>query len=150
MTKATKSSIVNFCEDIFKVDLEITNREHVENFMIEEYKAFGVICGITIVSSIVTSFRSKCLFQGENDQIPSLAKIISNIPLFGKYLANYHFFGTWVMCWLDIFFKLQSPRGTQVCKARVWNLSSIQSSSVKIWIGKWNSISTCETQQLCT
>ena len=50
MTKATKSSIVNFCEDIFKVDLEITNKEPVENFMIEE-------------SSTVTSFRSKGLFQ---------------------------------------------------------------------------------------
>ena len=63
MTKATESSIVNFCEDIFKVDLEITNRVHVENFMIEESKAFGVICRVTIVSSTVTSFRSKGLFQ---------------------------------------------------------------------------------------
>ena len=64
--------------------------------MIEESRAFGAICGITIVSSTVTSFRSKGLFQGENGQIPSLAKIISNLPLFEKYLANYHFFKTQV------------------------------------------------------
>ena len=51
MTKAIKSSIVNFCEDIFKVDLEITNKEHVENFMIEEF-------------STVTSFRSKVMQCG--------------------------------------------------------------------------------------
>ena len=33
---------------------------------------------------------------GENGQIPLLAKIISVLPLFEKYLAMYHFFKTWV------------------------------------------------------
>ena len=31
---------------------------------------------------------------GKNGQIPPLAKIISNIPLYGKYLAIHYFFKT--------------------------------------------------------
>ena len=31
---------------------------------------------------------------GQNGQTPSLAKIISNIPLHGKYVAIHHFFKT--------------------------------------------------------
>ena len=66
MTKATKSSIVNFCEDIFKVDLEITNKEHVENFMIEEF-------------SMVTSFRSKVMQRGRVEA-ESVTQITTTLP----------------------------------------------------------------------
>ena len=66
MTKATKSSIVNFCEDIFKVDLEITNKEHVENFMIEEF-------------STVTSFRSKVMQRGRVEA-ESVTQITTTLP----------------------------------------------------------------------
>ena len=42
------------------------------------------------------SFTELRVSEGQKGQIPSLAKIISNLPLFGKYLATYHFFQTWV------------------------------------------------------
>ena len=35
---------------------------------------------------------SMSLYYGSTDQIPSLAEIFSNLPLFVKYLAMYHFF----------------------------------------------------------
>ena len=35
---------------------------------------------------------SMSLYYGSTDQIPSLAEIFSNLPLFVKHLAMYHFF----------------------------------------------------------
>ena len=35
---------------------------------------------------------SMSLYYGSTNQIPSLAEIFSNLPLFVKYLAMYHFF----------------------------------------------------------
>ena len=49
--------------------------------------------------------------DGQNDQLPSLAKIFCNLPLFSKYLAIYHFFETQV-CETQVWY------GTQVSKTR--------------------------------
>ena len=70
--------------------------------------------------------------KGENGQVPSLAKIISNLLLIVKYLAIYHFFKTrvWlynsssknlssIMVPVDMeFFNYKTTRGTRVW--RTW------------------------------
>ena len=60
------------------------------------YKGWRKYKWFMLFELFLGSFTELRVPESQKGQIPSLAKIISNLPLFGKYLATYHFFKTWV------------------------------------------------------